>query len=164
MRVDANDLPFLDGEFDYVYSWGVLHHSPSLERSISELLRVLRSGGMYGVMLYNRKSLAHWYITQYVEGFLNFEDQFLGPLELASRYGDGYREEGNPHTWPVTISEMQKLFNVYSKNFECRCLGTELDGVLLLLWPGIGAIVPKILKKIWARRFGWSLWMKGSKS
>jgi ubiquinone/menaquinone biosynthesis C-methylase UbiE len=162
--VDANDLPFLDDEFDYVYSWGVLHHSPRLDVSVAELFRVLRPGGHYGVMLYNRNSLAHWYITAYVEGFLNFENQFLGPLELASRYGDGYREEGNPHTWPVTSTEMKHLFSQYSSNFKHRYLGTELDGVLLLLWPGIGKIIPTIFKKVWARRFGWSIWMEGTKS
>ena len=44
------ELPFADASFDYVYSWGVLHHSPDLARSITELMRVLRPGGGFGVM------------------------------------------------------------------------------------------------------------------
>jgi SAM-dependent methyltransferase len=160
---NANELPFNDGEFDYVYSWGVLHHSPALQKSISELMRVTRAGGGVGVMLYNRRSLAHWYVTEFIEGFLNFENQFLGPLELASRYGDGYREEGNPHTWPVTQSEMEAMLAPHMLDLSFRIFGTELDGVLPMLWPGLGMFVPRFVKKTWARRFGWSLWMHGHK-
>ena len=32
--MDGNQLALADGEFDYAYSWGVLHHSPDLERSL----------------------------------------------------------------------------------------------------------------------------------
>ena len=28
---DANKLKFKDNSFDYVYSWGVLHHSPNFK-------------------------------------------------------------------------------------------------------------------------------------
>lgn len=45
LQTDGGSLPFRDSTFDYVYSWGVLHHSPKLDASIAELLRVLRSGG-----------------------------------------------------------------------------------------------------------------------
>ena len=32
MQADAEQLPFDDGTFDRVYSWGVLHHTPDTER------------------------------------------------------------------------------------------------------------------------------------
>jgi len=53
---DAENLPFEDGSFDRVYSWGVLHHTPDTGRSISEAIRILRPGGKACVMLYARHS------------------------------------------------------------------------------------------------------------
>jgi hypothetical protein len=35
----AEALPFPDGHFDLVYSWGVLHHSPSPERALDGVAR-----------------------------------------------------------------------------------------------------------------------------
>jgi SAM-dependent methyltransferase len=55
--MDARHLAFADASFDYVYSWGVLHHSPQLEQSLGEMMRVLKPGGGFGIMLYNRRSL-----------------------------------------------------------------------------------------------------------
>ena len=160
---DANQLPFEDNQFDYIWSWGVLHHSPNLEISIKELFRVLKPGGGFGVMLYNRKSLYQWYMTDYVEGFLHQESKFLSPLELNSRYGDGHKEEGNPHTWPVTKKEGLDLLHPFSSDANVRVLGTDLDCVLRLMLPGLINLVPKIVIKALARRWGWSLWFHGTK-
>lgn len=60
---DAETLPFPDAEFDIVYSWGVLHHTPDPARALAEVLRVLTPGGQLRVMLYHRRSwvaLAAW--------------------------------------------------------------------------------------------------------
>lgn len=163
LQADGNKLDFEDNTFDYVYSWGVLHHSPNLSKSIDELFRVLKPGGEFGVMLYNRESIREYYIVNYIEGFLHYESKFLNDLEMNSRYGDGEREEGNPHTWPVTKDEMFKLFNNYSKDMKIDTLGTDLDSIFKFLLPGIGLFLPQIIKKSWAKRYGWSLWMSGSK-
>jgi SAM-dependent methyltransferase len=53
---DAEALPFEDGTFDRVYSWGVLHHTPDTARAVREAVRVLRPGGTLCVMLYARHS------------------------------------------------------------------------------------------------------------
>jgi ubiquinone/menaquinone biosynthesis C-methylase UbiE len=54
---DAESLPFADGSFDLVYSWGVLHHSPDTGRAVREVWRVLRPGGRARVMIYHKHSL-----------------------------------------------------------------------------------------------------------
>lgn len=158
LEMDGRRLEFPDGHFDYAYSWGVLHHSPELERSLRELLRVVKPGNPVGFMLYNRESLLHWHRTVYTEGFLHFEDRFLGPLELTSRYGDGAREEGNPHTWPVTEAEIRAMLAGRAEDVRVRRLGTDLDTAFHALLPGLGLFVPRFVRKVWARRFGWSLW------
>jgi len=162
--MDARKLAFADGSFDYVYSWGVLHHSPNLEQSLDEMMRVLKPGGGFGVMVYNRRSLLHWYKTLWIEGFLHYESRFLDPLQLASRYGDGARAEGNPHTWPVTKSELRKMLGAHSGDLHIKTLGTDLDTVFHSLLPGLGLVLPGWAKKPWARHFGWSLWAHGHKN
>jgi SAM-dependent methyltransferase len=57
---DAERLPFEDGAFDKVYSWGVLHHTPDSQRAFREALRVLRPGGEACIMLYARRSWVAW--------------------------------------------------------------------------------------------------------
>ena len=56
LQADAERLPFPDGSFDLVYSWGVLHHTPDTARALAEVRRVLRPGGEARIMLYNRRS------------------------------------------------------------------------------------------------------------
>lgn len=162
-KEDVNHLSFSNETFDYVYSWGVLHHSPNFERSISEIFRVLKPRGEFGLMLYHRHSLYYWYHIVYVEGFLHNEFRFLNELQLASRYGDGHRQEGNPYTWPITKREIKKSFLLYAHSLKIRLLGTELDSTFKLMLPGVYSIVPRIVKKAWARRFGWSFWISGKK-
>jgi ubiquinone/menaquinone biosynthesis C-methylase UbiE len=55
-QADAEALPFEDGAFDRVYSWGVLHHTPDTTRAVREAMRVLAPGGRLCVMLYARHS------------------------------------------------------------------------------------------------------------
>jgi len=57
LNADAECLPFADDTFDLVYSWGVLHHSPDVARTLQEIHRVLRPGGECRAMLYHRHSL-----------------------------------------------------------------------------------------------------------
>ena len=54
---DAEHLPLADDTFDVVYSWGVIHHTPDTRRAANEIVRVLRPGGRFCVMVYNRHSL-----------------------------------------------------------------------------------------------------------
>lgn len=54
---DAESLPFADGTFDVVYSWGVLHHSPDTPKAFQEVLRVLKPGGEARIMIYQTWSI-----------------------------------------------------------------------------------------------------------
>ncbi len=56
-RSDAEHLPFESDFFDYVYSWGVLHHTPDTEKALAEVHRVCKPGGRVCIMLYHRRSL-----------------------------------------------------------------------------------------------------------
>lgn len=54
---DAEGLSFEDDNFDLVYSYGVLHHSPNTEKCLKEVFRVLKPGGQAKIMVYSDFSM-----------------------------------------------------------------------------------------------------------
>ncbi len=60
-RGNAETLPFRDESFDFVYSFGVIHHTPDTGRAVSEIHRVLRPGGSCWITVYHRNSLFFWW-------------------------------------------------------------------------------------------------------
>ena len=54
---DSENLPFSENSFDVVYSWGVIHHTPDTPKAMSEIIRVLKTGGTAKVMIYHRHSI-----------------------------------------------------------------------------------------------------------
>jgi SAM-dependent methyltransferase len=161
-QADGEALPFDNDTFDFGYSWGVLHHTPGIRKAIGELFRVVKPGASVGLMLYSRTSLYYRYFVEYMEGLMHLEHLFLDDVELGSRYGDGERQEGNPHTWPVTPREVVRdLFPQYT-DVRIRTLGTDVPSVLHSWHPMLRRL-PLPWVKALARRWGWSLWITARK-
>jgi len=57
VQLDALRLSFAPESFDFVWSWGVIHHSEGTEQIVREMARVLRPGGEARVMVYHRRSI-----------------------------------------------------------------------------------------------------------
>jgi 2-polyprenyl-3-methyl-5-hydroxy-6-metoxy-1,4-benzoquinol methylase len=55
--MDAEQLDFEEGEFDFVWSWGVIHHSAHTERIVAEVFRVLKPSGEFRSMVYHKRSI-----------------------------------------------------------------------------------------------------------
>jgi SAM-dependent methyltransferase len=53
MQADVFALPFAPESFDYIYSLGVLHHTPDCEKAFKNLPRYLKPGGTIAVWLYS---------------------------------------------------------------------------------------------------------------
>lgn len=51
--MDAEQMSFPDRSFDFIWSWGVIHHSADPLRILREMHRVLRPGGEAAVMVYH---------------------------------------------------------------------------------------------------------------
>jgi ubiquinone/menaquinone biosynthesis C-methylase UbiE len=60
LRQDAENLIFLDKSFDYIFSWGVLHHSQNTQKTFEEVSRVLKKYGAGLIMVYNKNSLRYY--------------------------------------------------------------------------------------------------------
>ncbi len=53
LQADVFALPFAPESFDFIYSMGVLHHTPSCERAFKTLPQYLKPGGGIAVWLYS---------------------------------------------------------------------------------------------------------------
>lgn len=49
---DVGHLPFAEGELDFAYSLGVLHHVPDTAGAIADIARTLKPGGVFLIYLY----------------------------------------------------------------------------------------------------------------
>ena len=58
-QADVFQLPFAPGSFDFIYSIGVLHHTPNCEQAVKVLPKLLKPGGRIAVWLYS--SYNPWY-------------------------------------------------------------------------------------------------------
>jgi len=72
-RMDAEEMSFADASFDYVWSWGVIHHSANTERIVSEIARVLRPGGEAAVMVYHRSFWVYYVLAGLFHGVFRGE-------------------------------------------------------------------------------------------
>jgi len=88
-EADAERLPYADGSFDFVWSWGVIHHSENTDRVIGEIARVLRPGGRLALMIYHRNSITFWLNYVAYRGVVRGGLLHEGPDELANRWSDG---------------------------------------------------------------------------
>lgn len=52
-QADVFKLPFAPGSFDYIYSIGVLHHTPDCEQAFKSLPKLLKPGGRIAIWLYS---------------------------------------------------------------------------------------------------------------
>ena len=88
-RIDAEKMIFPDEEFDFVWSWGVIHHSSNTAGIVEQVHRVLKPHGEFRAMVYHRRSL--WAFLSYIRGFLSGK-YFKGMSgeEVLSAYTDGH--------------------------------------------------------------------------
>jgi len=140
---DAEALPFADGSFDRVYSWGVLHHTPDTRRAAQEAIRVLAAAGELTVMLYHRHS--------WVSYGLWFRRALLGgrPWQtLATVLARQMESEG---TKAYTVAEAEALF-VGLEELSVEPFATPYDRSM------VGPIA-----RFAPRKLGWFLVIRGRK-
>jgi len=58
-QADVFKLPFADKTFDYIFSLGVLHHTPDTKAAFNQLPRLLKPGGKIAIWVYST-NLRRW--------------------------------------------------------------------------------------------------------
>ena len=143
VRTDAEAMGFADASFDFVLSWGVLHHSRSTERALVEVRRVLRPGGRGLMMVYHRDSLVYYLKGLYwllARGRIFRGETFAS---VADRYADGYYHR---HFSRAELSRCLRDAGLIPE----RLIATQQEEPIL---PGAGGALDDMLKA----RFGWYL-------
>jgi SAM-dependent methyltransferase len=154
-ETDAESLPFADASFDFVWSWGVIHHSEDTRQVIAQIARVLRPGGRLALMVYHRNSLTFWANYVLFRGVIQGGLLREGPDELANRWSDGV------------------IARHYSRRGFAELLGPSFDDVRTEVMGQIGeaiplparlrrpvaSLVPRRLQEAVVRRLGWFLFV-----
>jgi ubiquinone/menaquinone biosynthesis C-methylase UbiE len=70
LRMDAEQMTLPDASFDFIWTWGVIHHSADTGRVLREMHRVLRPGGTATIMVYHRSWLYTYVYTGLLRGVL----------------------------------------------------------------------------------------------
>ena len=127
-------------EFDIVYSWGVIHHSPNTPKAVEEVFRVLKPGGEARIMIYHKYSFVG-YMLWFRYSLLKFRSCTLD--EIYSEYLE------SPGTKAYSANSARELFSSFSE-VEIKTVlthgdllnskaGQRHEGLLLdiarMIWP-----------------------------
>ncbi len=103
---DAENLPYPDENFDMIYSWGVIHHSPDTPKAIEEIFRTLKPGGEAKIMIYHKYSMVGFML--WIRYALLVGKPFIGLNFIYSNYLE------SPGTKAYSIDESKKMFRSFS--------------------------------------------------
>ncbi len=147
---DAEAIPHPDGTFDAVYSFGVIHHTPNIQKALDEIHRVLVPGGEAIVAVYHLHSAFHWFC---VFGGHVFHRRFLRESYRRTLSRIEYRANSDacPLVNLYSRRSLRRLLNRFSRvTIDCAHLDTTHFGRL-------GPVVPERLVPKLERRLGWYL-------
>jgi ubiquinone/menaquinone biosynthesis C-methylase UbiE len=109
---DAEKMPFPADSFDLVSSNGVLHHTPDIAAALAECLRVLRPGGTFTAILYNRHSFHYWISQLIGQGLIRGRLFSSGSMAgvLSSSVEVGSRQGARPLVRVYSPREVRAMF------------------------------------------------------
>lgn len=187
IKANAQTIPYEDCFFDIVYSHGVIHHSPDIEKIVSEIHRVLKPGGQAIIMLYHKNSFNYYVSIALLRRsglLLMLVFPFLTKL-ISKMTGEGverikkHRKNFEERGW--RYFKMKEFLhkstdgpdNIYSgvwnrksaselfKNFKNLTFKVHFLNERHLL--GLQKVLPKSLKEKLAEKYGWHLWIYAEK-
>ena len=183
---DAESLPIEGDSVDVVYSHGVLHHTPNIQKAVDEIHRVLRPGGGAVVMLYHKTSCNYFVGILFLRRLgapLLYSDRGVRLLHRLTgdrlthlrehsrrlraqgwRYlvGDSWLNNntdgvGNPISRVFTRKDVVRLFGRFSK------VRTQVRFLHMEWLPLFGKLVPRSADQVLGRVFGWHLYVLAEK-
>lgn len=159
LQMDAERTPFPDESFDYVWSWGVIHHSHDPQAIVNEIHRVLVPGGRVHLMVYHKNSLRYYLRGGVREGLLRGKLLRMSLYEVNMRFTDG----AIAHHY--TRAGASRMFERFSQ-VHTSVLDGETEAYIPLIGASARRLTPRFMKRLDAslqRRFGWFLCIDATK-
>ena len=172
---NAEILPFDDNEFDHIYSWGVIHHSPDTEKIVNEIYRMLKPGGTFCIMVYNRTSINYYIEIMFLrkifrlslkskkftdflvklgfdkEKLYKHRDMYLKNLKITKEQWISMNTDGPdcPLAKVYNKKEVLKLFHKFEN------VRTEVWFFNKYHWGPLSKMIPEKFAKFLGKRWGW---------
>jgi ubiquinone/menaquinone biosynthesis C-methylase UbiE len=157
-QMDAENMEFKDNSFDFVWSWGVIHHSSNTEKIVNEIYRVLKPEGEVKVMIYNKNS-TRYYLHGLYQGI--FKLKFLKYPSLYAvnmTFTDGYFARHFTHY------SGKKLFNNF-RNVITSVMDAGIPS-FILGWGTFSRNFPLLtnpINRAINKKWGWFLFIEAKK-
>ena len=154
IKMDAENTSFNNDFFDYIISWGVIHHSGNMNKIIDEIYRVLNPNGKAFIMVYNKNSLRYRFYCLFWLGIIRGQLLKKNIDQIAGSITDGYIARH------LTEKDVSILFSKF-RNIEIT-YSDEINTISMYLLGPFNRLLnflPKILKikfeKYLSKKFGW---------
>lgn len=123
-RADAEKLPFESETFDFIWSWGVIHHSARTGRIVREISRVARPAAEVRLMVYNRDGAPAWTTlwARYLLGLGFLCRPFDEQLNMAT---DGFMARY------YTCDQFEDLLRIFFDDVSSQICGQDADAIPL---------------------------------
>jgi ubiquinone/menaquinone biosynthesis C-methylase UbiE len=162
-------MPFADHSFDYVYSFGVLHHVPDIAAAQSEIHRVLKPDGRALIMMYAKNSINYHLAIRLVRrvgliGAIVASKVGMTLDPVTARHVALAQKQGvlNYLTFPNFLNRnTDGPDNAFSRVYDAKSLARDLPA-FTVRWTEQDFLhapplpVAKLPMKF--KRFGWHLW------
>ena len=162
LQMDAEEMSFADRSFDFVWSWGVIHHSSDTRRTLKEIARVLRPGGRAVTMVYHRNAWNYYVIGGLVHGILRGRLFKTGSLHKTVQL----QTDGAIARY-YSASEWRALAEEYFNVESVRVFGSKAE---LLPLPGgrvkevLSKMLPAPVGRFFTNTCGWGSFLVSSLS
>lgn len=156
---NAESLSFADASFSHVNCQGVIHHTPSTEKSIAEIARVIKPGGTACISVYHKNI------------FLKLWPVFKPFAKILYKFGAGLKGRGREGIFAEKdAQEIVRLYDgidnpigkAYSKKEFSKMLQPhfEIEQMYLHFFPArsMPFLVPKKLHKFLDAKLGFMIY------
>lgn len=163
----ALEIPFADNSFDVVFSHGVLHHIPEIEKAQREIYRVLKPDGKLVVMLYAKRSLNYLLSISLVRR-LGLLTLYFAKSNVGGIFGQHLAQARQEGIW--NYLKMRNFihrntdgaFNPYSKVYDIAEVEKDFPNFIITKTHQHFMHAPplKISRLPFANLLGWHLWVE----
>jgi len=149
-RMDAENMEFAENSFDFIWSWGVIHHSSNPRKILQEIYRVLKPGGEAMIMVYHR-GLWNYYLI----GGLIYVLEKGHWLKSKSLHEIVQLKTDGAIARYYSVSEWSTLASELFQIEEVKVYGSKAEVILMpggIVKEKIMTLVPNSLARFWTNR------------